>query len=1316
MSRVRGDGDGERETATKASPASEASATSTPANGNPAYALALRRRIQQRRAQRKAETAATPNDPASVHAAAERGTRGSGGALPHLDTIQKSFGRHDVGGVKAHTGAEASEAATAMGAEAFATGNDVAFGGTPSLHTAAHEAAHVVQQRSGVHLKGGVGEEGDPHERHADQVADAVVAGRSAEPLLDQVAGAHEAGATVQRRAAETAKPDTVSQWNGFLATHHRDLFDTLTDRLAERGLPPAGAKLMWKQDAGRLLGVELRTHVENRKDDYLSKLDALSRPGQLASQFLALGAPPAAWDAAIGTIIAIAFDTTLIDAVKRMGRQLQIVVDKSPNHALPPASSLVPTYPIDLLVGPFVVSHVTSLGASHQPVPGDAQAKMYERGVIAVTYEWVKDPALWNWIHVVGPQGATVEDVAHTPFIDGNKIDNGEWAYKIAARPLYFGIPIEIARRVAEPLGRAPDEIKQGRDGRSPDVTATDALDQSSVSDSLALAQAGAGQAAKRDGAAANHAAAADAMLGATHVQLDYLGTVLERWRVKDPLAAAAAFLARRTAERGTNKLAPWEPVLRQQQALLRLVADQVTELGERDPKGTMAPVREVINAFAHVIGVSHLPVDGAAALADAVRQRGLLPVAAADEQVRGAVKLGFRAPGEAAAQAAEATHAGDEEPAAPVSTSDLLDRAAAMRRGAGKRGAVDGEAAGTLELDAAEFPLKAELRGVRDKLHDIVEKANAVGINSKWQNSLPTVLALPTVALPLLDSWLKSLDEAHTKPPELRRGELSRVTTTYVNWQANVDLKGWIEYAHSKIEDERIRNLLASLAKQLAIMVVTGQVASAAVAGIRGALAASEILSALREANVVFEGMEILIQTGLQTGLERLDGGTAGKREFAENLLAGALTTLALRPFRGLLGKSKGLQQELKTAAQKATKLGVEVSLEFGAGAAAGDMAHRLMHNGEATSLRDGWIQQLVGIGVMKFVGARTAEMHERLAKAVAGEGDHELTVLRAANAALEQRASKGTPDHALELLVEQHGLVLKELAFYKKYGHNDERAAIAQRESAAPGAEFADAPLRLAKLTPLVDGHAYQGREADVKRGIDGVKSSFPDAVATFDAASGVWHIKVGERTYLVYEIGARQKPTSDSPAEPSNTPKKSPQNVGSSHDPKTEPLRSTHDASNGDSHAQKGQLPPMLASKGTRLTHTPRRQALHELVEEAEKANVIIHTDEEAQRLLDWAARSEGVEPSSYHAVTIGDDIFVRVEHAENVRVLREELIHVFQQRGGLASNQIVEAEVQARLSMIRFRHRWGITNDEVREMIREVRIIRKTGKY
>jgi len=120
--------------------------------------------------------------------------------LPHQDPIQESFGKHDISSVKAHVGGKAGAAAQDIGAQAYATGNDIAFQAGPDLHTAAHEAAHVVQQRSGVQLKGGVGRAGDGYENNADAVADAVVQRKSAEPLLDKFAGPSTAGAGVQMR------------------------------------------------------------------------------------------------------------------------------------------------------------------------------------------------------------------------------------------------------------------------------------------------------------------------------------------------------------------------------------------------------------------------------------------------------------------------------------------------------------------------------------------------------------------------------------------------------------------------------------------------------------------------------------------------------------------------------------------------------------------------------------------------------------------------------------------------------------------------------------------------------------------------------------------------------------------------------------------------------------------------------------------------------------------------------------------------------------------------------------------------------------
>jgi len=140
-----------------------------------------------------------------IQAEARRGIKDAGQALPHAERIQASFGRHDISHVRAKIGGEASTANRRMGALAFASGDRIGFRESPSLHLAAHEAAHIVQQREGLSLPGNVGQAGDRWERHADQVADAVTAGKSAEPVLNQVssdssAGKSESSSMVQKQ------------------------------------------------------------------------------------------------------------------------------------------------------------------------------------------------------------------------------------------------------------------------------------------------------------------------------------------------------------------------------------------------------------------------------------------------------------------------------------------------------------------------------------------------------------------------------------------------------------------------------------------------------------------------------------------------------------------------------------------------------------------------------------------------------------------------------------------------------------------------------------------------------------------------------------------------------------------------------------------------------------------------------------------------------------------------------------------------------------------------------------------------------------
>jgi Domain of unknown function (DUF4157) len=176
------------------------SAASTEGDGIDPFGVHLHEDVVQARADGPLTA-----DPEQVHQLAAAGVAGTGGPLPHAETIAASFGADHaatVHGISAHVGGKASEAAGAIGAQAYATGSSVAFAGAPTLHTAAHEAAHVVQQVGGVQLKGGVGEAGDAYEVHADAVADRVVAGESAADLLSKSSSTESTPTSVQRQAA----------------------------------------------------------------------------------------------------------------------------------------------------------------------------------------------------------------------------------------------------------------------------------------------------------------------------------------------------------------------------------------------------------------------------------------------------------------------------------------------------------------------------------------------------------------------------------------------------------------------------------------------------------------------------------------------------------------------------------------------------------------------------------------------------------------------------------------------------------------------------------------------------------------------------------------------------------------------------------------------------------------------------------------------------------------------------------------------------------------------------------------------------------
>jgi hypothetical protein len=157
-----------------------------------------------------------------VHAVARRGVSGALQTLPHLDRIQSSFGAHDVTGARASIGGAAAEANDTMGSHGYTVGDRIAFRSTPDLRLAAHEAAHVVQQRGGVQLDDGVGHPGDRYEQQADAAADAVERGESAESILS----------TTTTSSATSSGPTAVQHQLAITAT-----------RIVEPPVVPSGAR-----------------------------------------------------------------------------------------------------------------------------------------------------------------------------------------------------------------------------------------------------------------------------------------------------------------------------------------------------------------------------------------------------------------------------------------------------------------------------------------------------------------------------------------------------------------------------------------------------------------------------------------------------------------------------------------------------------------------------------------------------------------------------------------------------------------------------------------------------------------------------------------------------------------------------------------------------------------------------------------------------------------------------------------------------------------------------------------------------------------
>lgn len=986
----------------------------------------------------------------------------------------------------------------------------------------------------------------------AKATADAVLTGEPAEGVTGESA--------VSSGSKSALAPSSSSP--KYVEVNRLKILNAIGNRIFRTRVEQPHPRLHWASldRAPELLYSAIRSYVEQVPGQTLKQLMKLCVTSDLLAVVTDARVSRAEmdWIPAVGTAVGIAFDEAIHTSLMRMGERVRALIDR--DEKMPRASTVVASCPLD---GVFAELLTTAGNFLFLPgKQGDKPKQPPRRGTTEtreVTFVWMgkHDPALWHWIKVTEPKDATAEDVAHTPIAGGEVLDGSEQAYRIAANPPYFGIPIETARLVKEATDYAPEHVKQqlAKGDMGPRVVSSQAFLESDVSDETALSGAPKTQPGDPK---------PERTIPRIFDQLSFMHQQLDAWNLGKHLLAATRTIDRRRSELAGDprKATTWQGALAAQERKLHTASSELSEFLDKliaqgaTPKdaASLGPIVRVLEAYAKAAGASSQHGAGLVALAEAQKLRLMLPMALVEERVRRARAATGGDPSD------DVSHKPPPaDPDATIDKPDLETRAADLRLAMMRGQDVDPDAVAMLGVDADETTLRARIAGVRSQLAVINGMADDVGLTkAAHENGMPTLRAFGDELARRATRWVEILDVA-AKPDQTRTMvDVRRAAITKVEAQMkafdSVDNVGdkpgaigrWAKWAKEHVANERLHQAFVSLAIQLGVMIVTGQIVGAAMASARLGLLGLTAATDLRGAGLAYKAAEVLLHAGSATlGQGLISGEYVGGADIAENALAMVMANAVMKPFQSVIHGDAGLEKEIRTWAQlglKTGKLAVEVALEIGVGIETSHLARRVVKGGSGDAIDDSqeWIEQGISIGAARFVGARMQKMHERLALAKAEAAtthpgvsaeSSALDALLAKSDALAKRAKKpASIGEARALLVESRMLLLEEKPIQQARaaaagGKHADPKAIADRTNneadlSGLGPEFADVPLQLAHLSPVVDGHVYEGTASQISLAFETAdKTLRSKPVRVFDPDTGVWHVAFEGRVITV-----------------------------------------------------------------------------------------------------------------------------------------------------------------------------------------------------
>src|SRR6185295_15147839 len=110
----------------------------------------------------------------------------------------------------------------------------------------------------------------------------------------------------------------------------------------------------------------------------------------------------------------------------------------------------------------------------------------------------------------------------------------------------------------------------------------------------------------------------------------------------------------------------------------------------------------------------------------------------------------------------------------------------------------------------------------------------------------------------------------------------------------------------------------------------------------------------------------------------------------------------------------------------------------------------------------------------------------------------------------------------------------LLVEEQQLYAAQTGTGKALTETKADLAATGAQFADVPLQLAHLRPILEGHVYEGTSAQIEQAFSAADAAGVPLQRTWSPSQQVWRLTSGSRTIEVHEQRAPAGPHARRPA--------------------------------------------------------------------------------------------------------------------------------------------------------------------------------------